>query len=81
MTEFIEDKEEGGREGLRHHVDSEGFPSRGIVGGLAGGGGMEGREGPSFRRWLIVTVQASDSEGSGIGWILKKMSTFLLIDF
>lgn len=49
MTEFIEDKEEGGREGLRHHVDSEGFPSRGVVGGLAREWGHGGKGGPQFQ--------------------------------
>lgn len=66
--------------GAESRVDSVGSPSRGAAGGRArvghGGKGV-----PSFRRRLVVTVQASDSEGSETGWIWRKISAFLLVDF
>lgn len=71
--------------GVGHPVGSEGFSSREVAGGGEAGRGVRGvgREDPSFRRWLLVIVQASDSKGPEIhaGSSGRKFSTFLLVDF
>lgn len=48
VTELTEDKQEGGREGLRHRVDSAGSPSRGEAVGQAGRRGHRGKGGSQF---------------------------------
>ena len=70
----------GGSGGAESRVDSVGSPSRGTAGGRAGVG-HGGKGVPSFRRPLVVTLQASDSEDSETGWIWRKISAFLLVDF